>query len=85
MSGTVVETGSAERGWFMRIKPAAAPELNSLLTASEVPGWLASEVARLERFAGKPCLSDGVLVYGPMDRFPDADWDGALGALFLHP
>jgi glycine cleavage system H lipoate-binding protein len=85
LSGTVVETGSADRGWFIRIKPPAVPDLTSLLTASEAPGWLAFEIARLERLTGKTCLSDGVLVYGLMDRFPEANWDGALGALVLHP
>ncbi len=89
MSGTVVETGGAERGWYLRVKPHTTPDLRALLSAGEVPGWLASEIARLQRrlaAAGNTlCLSDGVFAEGLMDLVPDLDWEAVVGSLFLHP
>lgn len=86
LTGTVVESGNAERGWFLRIKPPATPNLTALLTADEVPGWLAYEIARLQSLAGGPrCVNQGTFVEGLMDRAPNANWESALGALFLHP
>jgi hypothetical protein len=58
------------------------------LSGPEVPGWLASEIDRLQLQLSAPntgpCLADGgMLVPDLMDAEPKADWDTVLASTFL--
>jgi glycine cleavage system H protein len=89
LDGTVVETGSASQGWYLRIRPEGLPNLRHLLRGPEVSAWLGKELERLQIQLGTPgavpTLADGgILMSGLMDALPEADWDNALGATFLE-
>jgi glycine cleavage system H lipoate-binding protein len=88
LSGTVVSTGGPEKGWFVKILPHGEPNLRHLLSGPEVPGWLASEIGRLQlqlsSRSGGPCLPDGgMLMPELMDAEPKANWDAVLASTFL--
>lgn len=88
LSGTVISTGSAEQGWYLKILPHGEPNLRHLLSGPEVPGWLAAEMDRLQMQTsdptGKPTLADGgTLMRDLMDAEPKANWDAILAATFL--
>jgi glycine cleavage system H lipoate-binding protein len=89
IDGTVVATGGNTEDWVLRLRPHAPANLRHLLHGPEVPGWLASEVDRLQiQFAApdSPCLADGgTLAPDLMDAAPEADWDAILAATFLEP
>jgi glycine cleavage system H lipoate-binding protein len=90
LEGTVVGTGSAEQGWYLKLRPHGEANLRHLLSGAEVQGWLAGELDRLQLQLTQPdcspSLADGgILVSGLMDALPEADWDRALAATFLEP
>jgi hypothetical protein len=92
VDGEVVETGGADRGWYLRVKPAAAgePEFRHLLRGAEVKPWLMREMERLQLAlaapASAPTLADGgVLVPDIAASYPKADWDSVCGEMFLEP
>jgi Glycine cleavage H-protein len=89
IDGTVVSIGGVEDGWYLKLRPHAPTNLRHLLRAAEVPGWLSSELDRLQvQLSGsktKPCLADGgTLLPELMDAMPEADWDAVLEATFLE-
>jgi glycine cleavage system H protein len=88
VDGEVVETGGAQRGWYLRIRPASL-DLTHLLRGSEVRPWLMREMERLQlalAAEGAPTLADGGV---PVDdiaaAYPAADWDAVCGEMFLEP
>jgi glycine cleavage system H lipoate-binding protein len=90
LEGTVVATGGAGQGWYLKLRPRGQANLRHLLRGAEVPGWLAGELDRLQlqltQPDSSPSLADGgILVSGLMDAMPKADWDAALAATFLEP
>lgn len=90
IDGTVVETGSPEQGWYLRIRPLASIDTRHLLHGDEVQAWIAGELERLRaslRGAGLvPLLADGGEVVADLPAsIPDADWDGVWGEMFLEP
>jgi glycine cleavage system H protein len=89
IGGMVVDTGSGEDGWYLRIRPRKQGDLRHLLHGTEVPGWLSGELDRLQiqlsASKAHPCLADGgTLMPEIMDAIPEADWDTVLGATFLE-
>ncbi|MBS1858144.1 MAG: glycine cleavage system protein H [Acidobacteria bacterium] len=89
IDGTVVETGGADRGWYLRVRPEGEPNLRHLLQGPEVTAWLSKELERLQIQLGAPdaapSLADGgILMDGLMDAMPQADWDNALASTFLE-
>jgi glycine cleavage system H lipoate-binding protein len=96
LDGEVVETGSSEGGWFLKVKPAASgePAFRHLLRGSEIRPWLLREMERLqmvltsgtEGHSAAPTLADGGV---PVDdiaaSYPEADWDAVCGEMFLRP
>ena len=50
MDGEVVETGGADRGWYLKLKPAAAGEqaFRHLLRGAEIRPWIMREMERLQ-------------------------------------
>jgi glycine cleavage system H lipoate-binding protein len=89
IDGTVVSTAGDEEGWYLKIRPRQPLDLRHLLREGEVPGWLSSELDRLQlqlsASKAQPCLADGgTLMPELMDAIPAADWDTVLEATFLE-
>ena len=89
LEGTVVETGGAEEGWYLRLRPRSPVDLRHLLYGAEVAGWLSRELDRLQlQFSARDaasCLADGgTLIPDLMDVMPTADWDTVLASTFLE-
>lgn len=91
VDGEVMETGSPEGGWLLRVKPAAAGELafRHLLRGAEIRPWLLREIERLQLAltaeGAAPALADGgVPVADIAGSCPQADWDAVCGEMFLN-
>jgi hypothetical protein len=92
VDGEVVETGGADRGFFLRVKPLAGPiDMRHLLRGAEVKPWLMRELERLQlaltiEGASVPSLADGgVPVADIAAAYPKTDWDAVCGEMFLEP
>ena len=88
LTGTVIATGGPDQHFYLKILPHGKTNLRHLLNGPEVPGWLASEIERLQRQIAAPgaphCLPDGgTLMPNLMDAEPQADWDNVLASTFL--
>lgn len=93
IEGTVVGVGSANQGWYLKVRPrldlGEPATLRHLLRGAEVHGWLARELERLQlqlRAPGSaPALADGgVLMPDLMNAIPEADWETVLADTFLQ-
>jgi hypothetical protein len=88
IDGEVIETGGADRPWFLRVRPDPL-DVRHLLRGSEVRPWLMREMERLQlalsRDTAAPTLADGG---APVDDisagYPEADWDAVCGEMFLQ-
>jgi glycine cleavage system H protein len=92
VEGEVVETGGADRGFFLRVKPAdGAVDLRHLLRGAEVKPWVMRELERLQlaltmEGASTPSLADGGVPVGDIAAaYPHSDWDVVCGEMFLEP
>jgi len=92
VDGEVVETGGADRGWYLRVRPTVTGELafRNLLRGAEVRPWLMREMERLQLALvaddSAPTLADGgVPVADIAASYPKADWDAVCGEMFLEP
>lgn len=92
VDGEVVETGTAESGWLLKVKPADEGEqaFCHLLRGSEIRPWLQRETERLQLAltaeGAVPALADGgVPVADISASYPNADWDAVCGEMFLEP
>jgi hypothetical protein len=91
VDGEVVETGGADRDYFLRVKPAGGIcDVRHLLTGWEVRPWMMREMERLQlalSTEGVPAtLADGgVLVADIAASYPGANWDAVCGEMFLEP
>jgi glycine cleavage system H lipoate-binding protein len=91
VDGEVVETGSAERGWYLRVKPTSvdAKAFQHLLRGAEIKPWIQREMERLQLAltaeGAAPALADGgVPVADIAAAYPAADWDAVCGEMFLE-
>lgn len=91
VDGEVVETGSAERGWYLRVKPAGndTNTFRHLLRGAEIKPWILREMERLQLALTAegvaPALADGgVPVADIAAAYPAADWDAVCGEMFLE-
>ena len=91
VDGKVVETGSAERGWYLRIKPDCknVQTFQHLLRGAEIRPWIQREMERLQLAltaeGATPALADGgVPVSDIAAAYPDTDWDAVCGEMFLE-
>jgi glycine cleavage system H lipoate-binding protein len=91
LDGKVVETGGAERGWYLRLAPLGEGwDLRHLLRDGEVRPWMLHEIeslqSRLNGAVAGATLADGGT---PMADFPQAcpqaDWEGIWREAFLDP
>jgi glycine cleavage system H protein len=90
IDGTVTETGSAEKGWYLKVQPLASIDTRHLLHGEEVQPWIASEMERLQaslRGIGlASMLADGGEPVADFpESAPDADWDDVWAEMFLEP
>jgi Glycine cleavage H-protein len=92
VDGEVVETGGADRPYFLRVKPIdGAIDMRHLLRGAEVKPWLMREMERLQlaltmEGASVPSLADGgVPVPDIAAAYPQTDWDAVCGEMFLNP
>lgn len=89
VDGRVVESGGAEHGGFLRVKPVGeAFDFRHLLTAAELRPWMLREMERLQlALAGARAqtLTDGgVPVEDLPASDPATDWDAVWGEMFLQ-
>lgn len=91
VDGKVVETGSAERGWYLRVKPESknVKAFQHLLRGAEIKPWILREMERLQLAltaeGAAPALADGgVPVADIAAAYPAADWDAVCGEMFLQ-
>ncbi|HLK67720.1 MAG TPA: hypothetical protein VKU19_30020 [Bryobacteraceae bacterium] len=88
VDGRVLETGSPERGWYLRVQPDPL-DVRHLLRGAEVRPWVMREMERLQMALSQdrsaPTLADGGV---PLDdisvAYPNADWDDVCGEMFLE-
>jgi hypothetical protein len=92
IEGTVIGAAGREGRWYLKIRPRLdvrdPATLRHLLRGTEVHGWLARELERLQIQLRAPntapALADGgTLMPRLMDAVPDADWDSVLSDTFL--
>lgn len=90
ITGEVTEHGGAEQGWYLRVR-AERPELVTvpLLSADEVPQWIVKEMERLQASLatggiGVTLADGGELSHDFHRHYPNADWDGIVGQMFLQ-
>ena len=90
IDGEVIEHGDAEKGWYLKVKADNSEQvLTHLLKGTEIPNWIMREMERLQMsFAtggvGATLADGGTLTSDFHRHFPNADWDGILGQMFLE-
>jgi hypothetical protein len=88
VDGEVIETGGADRGWYLKVRPDNL-DLTHLLRGAEVKPWMLREMERLQlalSAEGAPTLADGgVPVADIAASYPTTDWDSVCGEMFLEP
>ncbi len=89
VDGVVVETGGAETGWYLRVRPEPL-DMTHLLRGSEIRPWLLREMERLQLAlaaeGAAPTLADGGVPVADIGAaYPGADWDSVCGEMFLRP
>jgi glycine cleavage system H lipoate-binding protein len=91
VEGEVVETGGADKGFYLRVKPDS-PGWNAahLLRGGEARRWMTRELERLQGLAGMPAvgasLADGGVVVEDLGAgIPKSQWDAVWGGIFLEP
>jgi len=91
LDGEVVETGDAERSWYLRIRPDGnqGTAFQHLLHGAEIRPWIQREMERLQLAltaeGAAPALADGgVPVADIASSYPSADWDAICGEMFLQ-
>lgn len=91
VDGQVVETGSAEAGWYLKVKPLGEKvDTQHLLRGAEVRPWLAREMERLELSlaadgVGLSLADGGAMMEDISKEYPSVDWDSVWGKMFLEP
>jgi hypothetical protein len=92
VDGEVMETGGADRGWYLKVRPMAMgePAFRHLLRGAEIRPWLMREMERLQLAlvseGAAPTLADGgEPVADIAASYPKADWDAVCGEMFLEP
>jgi len=90
LDGEVVATSDGSEGWYLKIRPQTT-EVNKkhLLCDHEVSAWLLREYEQLQYKLADPkvgiTLADGgTPVQDFIKAYPDKNWDGILGDVFLE-
>jgi glycine cleavage system H lipoate-binding protein len=91
VEGRVVETGSAEAGWYLKVRPLGKKvDTQHLLRGAEVRPWLAREMERLELSlaadgVGLSLADGGAMMEDISKEYPSVNWDSVWGEMFLEP
>jgi hypothetical protein len=90
IDGVVVEQGTGEAGWFLKVRPKNGnADLTHLLRGTEVRPWILREIERLElalspNGVGFSLADGGELVNEMSQQAPEIDWDGVWGTILLQ-
>jgi len=90
IDGEVIEHGDVEKGWYLKVKASNSEQvMTHLLKGNEVPNWIMREMERLQMSfttggVGATLADGGELTSDFHRHFPNADWDGILGQMFLE-
>ncbi|MBX2992558.1 MAG: glycine cleavage system protein H [Bacteroidetes bacterium] len=90
IDGEVIERGSPDKGWFLRLKGEETEQATShLLRREEIRPWILRELERLQRSLatgglGMTLADGGELMPDIWKQAPDVDWDGVWGEMFLQ-
>ncbi len=90
LEGEVIGHGTEKDEWYLKLRAENGDAATThLLTADEVPNWILREMERLQAsFAtagvGVTLADGGELAPNFHRHFPNADWDGVLGQMFLQ-
>ena len=88
--GKVVATGSAQKGWYLKVRPDGGRfDSRHLLSGAEIGPWITREMERLYAALAPadeaPTMADGgVPVEDIAAAYPDADWDAVCSEIFLQ-
>jgi hypothetical protein len=91
VDGEVVETGSPDNGFYLRVRPSGGQlQAAHLLRGAEIGPWVMRELERLQTLMAPdpntPALADGgVLVDDAPEAFPHANWPAVWGEMLLEP
>jgi len=90
VTGEVVEQGSVEKGFLLRVKPDGPLDTRALLSGNEAAAFFSRELDRLQLAisgaGGIPALADGGLPVGDLSKaIPAEDRDRVLGEMLLEP
>ncbi len=90
VDGEVIATGGVDADYYLKIRPNAITDLRHLLSGAEVRAWLIREIERLQFMlasekAGLTLADGGELVKDLPENYPNVNWDGVLGEMFLQP
>jgi glycine cleavage system H lipoate-binding protein len=90
VDGSVVEQGSADKGWLVRVRTDGnEKQFRHLLRGEEVRPWAVREVERLQ-FAlsaggvGLSLADGGEIMPDLSKQSPDVDWEGVWGSFLLQ-
>ncbi len=90
ITGKVVETGSPDKGWYLRINPEGNGETtNHLLKGAEIRRWMMKEIGRLQVSLsygdlGESFADGGVLLDDLPVAYPEANWRRVYKDMFLQ-
>lgn len=89
VDGQVIETGSQEAGWYLRVRPRKAkPDLRHLLRGSEAVTWMQKEIERMQLALPVPGLgttvADGAIFLGRPESYSQQDWDALRAEMLLQ-
>jgi glycine cleavage system H lipoate-binding protein len=89
IAGEIVETGNADKGWWLKIKPAvASPNFEHLYDGDLAKAWIKSELEMVSDYLGtkgeSPLLAGGgKRVDSLPSAYPKAPWKNIWNDLFL--
>jgi glycine cleavage system H protein len=90
VSGQVVERGTPDKGWFLRVRAEDSEEqTRHLLRGAEVRPWIMREMERLQGSlstdgVGASLADGGEVVPEMWKQNPKADWEAVWGEMFLE-
>ncbi len=90
LEGEVIAHGTEKDRWLMKIRPSDPQNATvHLLRETEIRPWIMREMERLQfsfatSGAGITLADGGELIPDFHKHFPNADWDGVLGQMFLE-
>jgi glycine cleavage system H lipoate-binding protein len=90
VNGHVIQQGTPDKGWFLKVRADDSEEgTRHLLRGAEVRPWIMREMERLQYTlpgdgVGMSLADGGELMPEMWKQNPKADWDGVWGEMFLE-